>query len=86
MASGHKRWVSLSLYPPYGGTTYLLFIISAATITRAAKAWLADHLDREECRRVIFMDRDEFLNHAARIVAELPLPARPAIGEGVIPF
>jgi len=51
-----------------------LFIISAATITRAAKTWLGDHLDKEQRRQIIFMDREEFLNHAARIVSELPLP------------
>ena len=53
-----------------------LFIISAAEITRQARLWLAQHLDKEQRRHMIFMDREEFLNHAARIVSELPLEPR----------
>jgi hypothetical protein len=51
-----------------------LFIISAAEITRQARDWLGDRLDMDKRRHIIFMDREEFLNHAARIVSELPLP------------
>lgn len=51
-----------------------MFIISASSITRAAREWLGQKLDIDQRRRVIFMDRDELLSHAARIVSELPLP------------
>jgi hypothetical protein len=60
-----------------------LFIISAGEITRAARSWLAGHLDKGQRRHLIFMDRDDFLNHAARIVADLPL-AQP--NEDAVPF
>jgi hypothetical protein len=62
-----------------------LFIISAAEITRQARMWLAQHLDKEQRRQVIFMDRDEFLDHAARIVSELPLKPVESKDDG-IPF
>jgi hypothetical protein len=51
-----------------------LFIISASVITRAAKSWLASRLDQNQRRQVIFMDRDELLSHAAKIVSDLPIP------------
>ena len=57
-----------------------LFIISAAEITRQAQAWLVEHLDKEQRRHIIFMDRAEFLDHAARIVSELPLSSRSPFG------
>lgn len=50
-----------------------LFLISAAEITRAAREWLIQKLDTESRRHIIFMDRDDFLNHAARIIADIPL-------------
>src|SRR5690606_32931391 len=53
-----------------------LFIISASDITRAARAWLAGRLDMDQRRRILFMDREEFLNHAARMVPHLPAPPR----------
>jgi hypothetical protein len=62
-----------------------LFIISAAEITRQARAWLAERLDADQRRRVIFMDREEFLNHAARIVSNLPLTPLQLEDDG-IPF
>lgn len=62
-----------------------LFIISASDITRQARAWLADHLDQEQRRKIIFMDRMEFLSHAARIVSELPLRSTKTGSDG-IPF
>jgi hypothetical protein len=45
-----------------------LFIISASDITRQARTWLIEKLDNEQRRHIIFMDRDELLNHAARIL------------------
>ena len=41
-----------------------VFIISAGDITKQAKAWLGQHLDIENRRQVIFMDRDDILNLA----------------------
>ena len=48
-----------------------MFIISAGDITKAARTWLAEHLDAGQQRQIIFMDRDEFLNHSARILVDL---------------
>lgn len=62
-----------------------LFIISASVITRAAKAWLAERLDKDQRRQIIFMDREEFLNHAARIVSEIPQP-KPETNLGDVSF
>ena len=44
-----------------------IYIISAGEITRPARAWLVERLDSGQRRHVIFMDRDEFLDHSARI-------------------
>jgi hypothetical protein len=54
-----------------------LFIISAAEITRQAKSFLIENLDKGMRRHIIFMDRDEFLDHTARIVTSLPQTAGP---------
>lgn len=64
-----------------------IYIISAAEITRAAQHWMAQHLDKERRRHLIFMDRAEFLTFAARIVADLPVPttAKP-INDDDVPF
>lgn len=50
-----------------------MFIISAGEITKAAKAWLGEHLDTGQRRQIIFMDRDEFLNHSGRILVDLTI-------------
>jgi hypothetical protein len=63
-----------------------LFIISASTITRAAKLWLAAKLDQNQRRQVIFMDREELLSHAAKIVADLPIPQRLVANASDTPF
>jgi hypothetical protein len=56
-----------------------LFIISAEEITRAARAG--------QRRHILFMDRDEFLNHAARILMDLRVGETPAdLDEDDIPF
>lgn len=63
-----------------------LFIISAAEISRQARAWLVEKLDQEQRRHIIFMDRDELLSHAARILIDLTLSA-PATDTGAdLPF
>jgi len=61
-----------------------LFLISAAEITRQAREWLIQRLDAESRRHIIFMDRDDFLNHAARIIHDIPLDSTPESRE--IPF
>ncbi len=49
-----------------------LFLISASEITRQAREWLIQQLDAESRRHIIFMDREDFLNHAARIINDIP--------------
>ena len=50
-----------------------VFVISARDITRAAENWLVEQLDRSQRRQIIFMDRDEFLDHSARILLDLKI-------------
>jgi hypothetical protein len=50
-----------------------LFLISASEITRQAREWLIQQLDAESRRHIIFMDREDFLSHAARIIHDVPL-------------
>jgi hypothetical protein len=50
-----------------------LFLTSASEITRQAREWLIQQLDAESRRHIIFMDREDFLNHAARIIYDIPL-------------
>ena len=48
-----------------------LFLISAGEITKSARTWLIEHLDTSQRRHIIFMDREEFLAQAARILLDL---------------
>lgn len=48
-----------------------VFLISADNITRAARTWLVEQLDVSQRRHIIFMDRDELLDHSARILLDL---------------
>ena len=57
-----------------------LFIISAGEITKPAKDWLAGQLDASQRRQIIFMDRDELLDHSARILLDLKIE-EPTIAE-----
>jgi len=50
-----------------------LYLISAEEITRSARQWLISQLDSGQRGHVIFMDRDEFLDHSARILLDLRL-------------
>ena len=59
-----------------------IYIISAGEITKAARAWLAGQLDAQKRRHVIFMDRAEFLDNAAKILVDLKLEDEPAPGFG----
>jgi hypothetical protein len=64
-----------------------IFIISAGEITRAAKAWIAGKLDKEQRRHFIFMDRSELLDHSARILLDLRIdPLLAPIDGSEIPF
>lgn len=68
MAIGHP------IFDPDTGRKVLLdhiFVISAGQITRSARNWLVEQLDQSQRRHVIFMDRDEFLDHSARILLDL---------------
>ena len=62
-----------------------IYIISAGEITRPARAWLVERLDSGQRRHIIFMDRDEFLDHSARILLDLQL-AEAATTTDDIPF
>jgi hypothetical protein len=62
-----------------------VFVIAAGEITRAARTWLAEHLDAGQRRHIIFMDRDEFLDQSARIVLDLHLQSSP-LADDDIPF
>ena len=65
-----------------------LFLISAGEITKAARDWLVGQLDAGQRRHIIFMDRDELLDNAARIMLDLRLKHSegPTLDEGDIPF
>lgn len=86
-----KMAIDHAIFDPDANRTVLLdhlFIISAAEITRPARQFLVERLDKEQRRHIIFMDRDEFLNHAARIVADLPVPVDASVefDPSTIPF
>ena len=53
------------------------FIVAGGTITKAARNWLGQHLDKTKRSQVIFMDRQDILN--LYVVSNVPLPkgARP---------
>lgn len=53
------------------------FIVSGGEITKAARNWLAEALDRPKRSQILFMDRDDILN--LYVVANMPLP------EGALP-
>ncbi len=50
-----------------------IYLISAGEITKAARTWLVEQLDHSQRRYIIFMDRNEFLDQAARILLDLPM-------------
>jgi hypothetical protein len=74
MAIGHP------IFDPEMGRKVLLdhlFLISAAEITKPARAWLVEQLDASQRRHIIFMDREEFLAQASRILIDLRLTEAP---------
>jgi hypothetical protein len=55
-----------------------LFLISASEITKAARTWLIEQLDSSQRRHIIFMDSEDFLAQASRILIDLRLePEQP---------
>lgn len=67
------------------------FIVAGGEITKAARNWLGEKLDRTKRSQIIFMDREDILN--LYIASNIPLPASalPASSSGIgfdddIPF
>jgi hypothetical protein len=52
-----------------------VFVIAGGEITRAARTWIAERLDTDQRRHIIFMDREELLDHSARILLDLHIAA-----------
>jgi hypothetical protein len=52
-----------------------VFIACGGEITKQARAWLGQHLDKESRRHVLFLEREDILSLAAGI--NLPLPQQP---------
>jgi hypothetical protein len=50
-----------------------IYVIAGGEITCTARTWIVEHLDNSQRRHIIFMDRDEFLDHNARILQDLKL-------------
>jgi hypothetical protein len=76
------------IFDPEANRTFLLdhiFIISTREITKAAKLWLGTELDKSMRRHIIFMDREEFLDHSAKILIDLQFDAAAKISDD-IPF
>lgn len=48
------------------------FIVAGGEITKAARNWLGEHLDRSKRSQIMFMDREDILN--LFIVSNIPLP------------
>jgi hypothetical protein len=63
-----------------------IYLISAGEITRGARTFLIENLDAGQRRHIIFMDRDEFLDQAARIMLDLRIDDPNAITDDDIPF
>lgn len=84
-----KMAIKHPIFDPDANRKILLdhvFIISAGEITRAAKTWLAEQLDAGMRRHIIFMERDEFLDHAARILLDLQIEQTSTLTDADIPF
>jgi hypothetical protein len=71
-----KMAIEHPIFDPDTGRNVLLdhmYIIASGDITRSAQNWLIGHLDSSQRRHIIFMDRNEFLNHSARILVDVTL-------------
>jgi len=49
------------------------FIVAGGEITKAARNWLAQNLDKSKRSQILFMDRNDLLD--LYVVNNLPLPA-----------
>jgi hypothetical protein len=68
-----KMAIDHPIFDPDANRKVLLdhvFVISAGEITRAARTWVIEQLDNGQRRHIIFMDRNEFLDHSARILLD----------------
>ena len=63
-----------------------LYLISAGEITKPARTWLVEQLDKEQRRHIIFMGRDEFLDQSARILLDLRIDEPTTTISDDIPF
>lgn len=67
------------------------YLISAGEITKPARTWLIERLDKEQRRHIIFMDRHEFLDRSARILLDLRIdtyetPDGTTVTDADVPF
>lgn len=81
------------IWDPESNRKHLLdhvFIVSAGVITKQAKSFLAEKLDMEARRRIIFLDKDDILNLATSInfsVAQKQVPVSAnAVRDDDVPF
>jgi len=64
------------IFDPETNRKHLLdhvFVISAGEITKQAKAWLAQHLDQNSRRHVLFMDKDDIVDLVVETNLALPI-------------
>jgi hypothetical protein len=54
-----------------------VYVVATGEITKQAKHFVVEKLDRDRRRQVIFMDKDELLDLLARW--DLPLPSKPTL-------
>jgi hypothetical protein len=82
-----KMAIDHPIFDPDANRKVLLdhfFLISAGEITKAARTWLVEQLDSGQRRHIIFMDREELLDRAARIHQDLHLQEEDPEPEQVI--
>jgi hypothetical protein len=63
--------VAASGNPPTRPSLTLVRFRVEAIDSEAARNWLVEKLDQSRRRQIIFMDRDKFLDHSARILLDL---------------
>ena len=70
------------IFDPETNRKHLLdhvFIISAGEITKAAKSWLAEHLDTSSRRHILFMDREDIVDLIIKTNLALPIEKEGAV-------
>lgn len=63
-----------------------VFIASASEITKQAQNWLAEHLDQNSRRHVLFLDREDVLTLCLSVNVPIPVAHPQAPGEDDLPF